>query len=209
MSDEIKVTSEAIPIARYQSASVDASVIARFASKVRGLKDQVKTLTTERDGYKSTADQLTGERDALRIKADTSLTAKELDRLRATLREFKHRQAFDKIASGAGIRPDALADAWELAKVQPEADEPDEGTLGEVVTGLKSSKAYLFTGDAAASAGESSASPSPKPAPGSGRGTPPIGGAPIFSIELAKNDPAYVMRNYDAYTAAAKAGQLK
>jgi hypothetical protein len=196
------------PQRHYASHHVDPSVIARFASKVRGLKEQVKQLTTERDGLKMERDTLVGERDTLKIKADTSLMAKEVDRLKAELRGHKHRAMFDELARATGVRPEALEDAWMLSGYKAEADEPDEARLSEVVAGLKGIRGYLFTGEGAAPSGGSE-SPLPgsqnKPAPGSGRGGPNGPGAPVFSEELAKRDVAYVMKNYDAYVAAAKA----
>ena len=48
----------------------------------------------------------------------------------------------------------------------------------------------------------------PKPGPASGQGGNQPG-APVFSSDLAKSDVAYVMKNYDSYVAAAKAGTFR
>ena len=139
--------------------STGTGFAARMGAKVRGLKDQLKTMVTERDALASQLTNLTKERDQLASRADTSATAKELDKLKQQLRVYNHKALFEQIASKAGIRNEALGDAWTLSGYTPDADEPEEAQLNELVNTLKEKRGYLF------SAAPGSEHP---PAPGAG-----------------------------------------
>jgi hypothetical protein len=184
-------------------SSTDLNLVARLGSKARGLREQLKVLTIERDELKTQLDALRDETGPLRRRADTSAAAQESDRLRQELRGLKHRQAFDRLALARGLHPEALGDAWQLAGYTAEADEPDEAALAGVVDEAERKRPYLFGGPAPAP------KPEPRPGPAAGRGDRNGAGAPAFSDELARTDVAYVMKHYDNYVAAAKAGTIR
>src|SRR5690349_15152512 len=58
------------------------------------------------------------ENDELKVKAAEADTLKtKLDELGGKVRAGSFRAAFDRAAKAAGVREDALDDAWDLAKV--------------------------------------------------------------------------------------------
>ncbi len=173
---------------------------ARTGGKITRLKHELKQTQAERDRLALEHDALKKEADGLRTRADTSITAKEVDRLKTELRGLRHRQEFDRLALAAGVRPEALADAWDLSRYAPEKDEVDAAKLGEVIEAQKQARPYLFATPADPNA--PAPKPEPKPAPASGKGAAATGAPVAFDLERAASDPGYVMRNYDKYTAA-------
>src|SRR5262245_42696297 len=98
MSDETKIT----------PGGTDQGLVARLGGKVRGLRDQVRALTNERDALKGKNATLETEAIDLRKRADESLVGAELAKLKQEVRTGKHRAKFDEIALKKGLKKEAL-----------------------------------------------------------------------------------------------------
>ena len=177
-------------------------IIARLASKNRGLREEKKVLAAQLEELKAQHTALTQQAEQLRSASDPNGLATKVKELQGELRMRDHRAVFNKLAKAAGVREDGLDDLFALSNYKAEADVADEGAIGQILADQKAKRAYLFQ----AGGNETNAvTPPAKPAPGSGKGGASTTVAQQISEDLLKNDPAYVMKNYGAVVAAAKA----
>jgi hypothetical protein len=158
------------------TATADPGLVARLASKARGLSEQLKTTASERDTWKTRATELETKVTELGQRADDSAAAKRVEELTAELRGLKHRAVFDRVAGKLKARPEAIDDLWTLSGYKPEADQVDEATLEKLIGDVKTRKGFLFAPDDAAGQdegqGAGAASEPPRPGPGAGRAAP-------------------------------------
>jgi hypothetical protein len=179
------------------------SIIARLASRNRGLKDQNRTLAEKLAKLEGDATTAAAELERLRTASDPNGLATRVKDLEGQIRTRAHRDAFDRLAKEAGVKPGAIEDLFQLSGYKAESDDVDEAAIGQVLAAQKTQRGHLFA-DPAAPPGTPAPPAPPKPGPAGGKGGTTASGAPVVSEDLVKSDPAYVMKNYSRVVAAAK-----
>lgn len=188
-----------------KGATTGQGIIARLASRNRGLRDSVKALSDKlqqaQDANKALAQQV----EQFKAASDPQGLATKVKELEAEVRTRDHRAVFDRLARAAGVREDGLDDLWQLSGYKPESDAPDEAALTATIADQKGKRGYLFGQGQGQAEGGKADPPAPKPGPAGGKGGTSTTGTPHVSEDLVKSDPIYVMKNYDKVVAAAKA----
>jgi hypothetical protein len=100
----------------------------------KNLRAQFAELQGSNVELTGTLEQLNGEFESLQSAAgqDANPDAR-VAALTGQLRELKHRTAFEKLAKGK-VRDEAVDDLYQLSGYKPEADDPDEAALGQLLT---------------------------------------------------------------------------
>jgi hypothetical protein len=154
------IESKAAPAPPAPAETNDAGYAAKLGGKIRKYKD----LAAE---YKTRLDTVEKELADLRARP----VDKTAVQLQAELRELKHRQVFDKVATDLKARPEALDDLWKLSGYTPEADAVDEAALKTLIAEQARTRGYLFDGTATPPAeGKAPAPARTEPGPGNSRG---------------------------------------
>lgn len=146
----------------------------KFGDELEQLRNQVKTLATERDTFKSAAEAKPGE-----------IAARNAE-LEAQLRTRDHRDAFAAVSTfdfagpdgkakkfrlADGVKPEAV---WQLSQYKAEGETPDAKAVSARYTAALQAHPYLF-----AEATDTAAGAAPRPitvsaregGPGAGKGT--------------------------------------
>ena len=147
------------------------SALRILQGQVESLTAQNQKLAVEMAEYR---DALTGvgeERDNLKRQiGNPDETTRELASLREQIRDRTHYDKFAELASASKAKAKALRQLWRDAKeagYEPKGDEPDERTLGDLVSKLRESVDYAFdSDDEPAPAATSAAARAAAPAPG-------------------------------------------
>src|SRR3954447_10292207 len=167
-------------------------------------------------------DALASERDALATERDRWKSALEAapdewrarhDDLARRVRERDHKDAFRRVAAGAGVRPDAVDDLYALSGYEAEGDRADEQAIGGLIGEAVKARPYLLQ-----TAGEPPA-PAPRGAPqaerprlsvglDAGRGDPDRCTERLYVRESQLKDPRFTLPNTRALAEASKAGNL-
>ena len=200
MAGESKTVSPPAPTPE----TFDPGYAAKLGGKIRKFRD-------ERDALKTQLEAIQKELADLKAKP-VDPTAVQL---RAELREFKHRQAFDQLAQEAKARPESLDALWKLSGYVPDADEIDaEKIKGLIAEQAKQpGTAYLFDGSAPAPTTPGKA-PAAKlePGPGNSRGGL-VRDSGKFQVrrrgEGSVRDPIWMQQNQKAYSEALKTGNVE
>jgi len=151
---------------------------AQLRNRVAELEKQVTTVTAERDDYAANLERAAellenGDPEVAAKLADLESQLAEAkdpagwkDKYEAIAKDFRtarHREAFMKAAKAAGLRDDAMDDAWSLSGYEAEEDEPDAEKLSSVIEGLIKPRPY-WLGNAKADP-DGSTAPAPDGAP--------------------------------------------
>lgn len=188
---------------------------ARRRVKAREFKSERDEIRRERDELKKQVDELARERDLYRQKLETDPGElhKDVERLQTELRNRDHKDAFQKLATQSGVRPEAIDDLWRLSGYEADGDQPNVEQMTELVERAKSARSYLFQQPADAGKGEENRrQPEPQPvrAPGPGlsRGVPDpsAGGVTVRRGQL--RDPNWMRVHQGAVAEASKKGLL-
>lgn len=150
-------------------AHPDTGLVARLASRARGLKEALQAATAERDTLRARAAQLEQQVAELGQRTDATAAAARVEELTAELRGLRHRAVFERVAAARKARPEAIEDLWQLSGYRPEADQADEAALGQLLDAQAKQRPYLFAD--AGQGGQTAAEP-PRPGPASGQGGP-------------------------------------
>jgi hypothetical protein len=178
-------------------------IVARLASRNRGLRDTTKAQGERLKEQDAAIAALTAQVDQLKGNADPQGLARKVAELQGQLRQRDHRAVFDRVAKAAGATEDVLDDLWQLSGYKAESDTPDEASISAAIAEQKEKRARFFAPPAGGNE-TNPAVPPVKPAPGSGKGGTSTTGVPQVSDDLVQHDPAFVMRNYKAVVAASK-----
>lgn len=204
------MTTPAEPAAvRIRSAAPDQGLVARLASKARGLSERLKAAETSAAAATAKVAQLEAANAELAQRADTSASAKQVAELQAKLRTIEHRKVFDRLAAEKKADPTALEDLWQLSGYRAEGDAPDEAAIGALIDEQKGKRGYLFQPDGQPQPQGSPIVEPPRPGPGSGRGGAPAVPAGKFAVSKANmNNTEWMRANGKALNEAFKAGTV-
>lgn len=164
----------------------------------------ISRLKTERNALRA-------ERDDLKAKLEKAPAADklqaDLDAARAELRGGKHKAAWKEAAAKAGLRPEAVDDAFGLSGYKAEADDVDPKAIEAAISKLKESRGYLF-------ADESAPDPAAEKPPlskgaGSERGKAPADPVKVRVRSADVRDPEFMKANQARMAEAARAGNLE
>ena len=124
--------------------------LGQVRAEARKYRVAKKGVSEENNSLKSEHEKVLQERDALKTRLDAAPSdlQKELDRMKGEIRTRDHRQAFEKIAKEAKVRPEALNDLWQLAGIKPETDTVDEEGLSNLISEAVQARPYLLSQDA-------------------------------------------------------------
>ena len=194
------------------TAAADHGLVARLASKARGLSEQLKAATTNLDAAQKRNAELERQVTELGQRADTSAASKRVEELTAELRGLKHRQVFDRLAGKLDALPDALEDLWQLSGYKPEADAADEAGLEKLIGDVKAKKAYLFKpasgAEGAPPADGSPPAEPPNPGPAGGKGAPPAAPGKFAVKPSDVRSPQWWAANSKNYLEAVRANNV-
>lgn len=151
--------------------------------------EQVTTLTTERDDFKT------------KLGNAPSTFREENERLKGEIRSRNHKDVFKRLAKDAKVRDEAVDDLWELSKYKPESDDVDEGKITGLIGDLTKTRSWLVQSGEAnptepPAGGKTPITTPPSPrGPGAGRGAaeqPTAGSvAQIVNDRWAKSGSAH------------------
>ncbi len=181
-------------------------LVARLAAERRAFKDALKRVRGELAQLKTTLQTKETELTTAKQAADGNASAEQVRKLTAELRTIKHRNAFDKIAGEAKVKPGAaLDDLWNGSGYKPEADQVDEAAIRQAIEAQKTARPYLFDladGSTATPAdGSTTTPPAPKPGPAYGQGGSTTTAAKFTDDQLS--DPVFAFKNFERISAAA------
>lgn len=189
--------------------SIDVSLIARLGAKSRKMADKAKAEAKRANDAEARVKELEKANADLKIAGDSNASAQRVAQLEREILTRDTRSQFEAFAKEAGVRPEFAGDLWELAKIDV-ATKPDAAALKAAIADQKTKRAGFF-GDGQQAAGTGAAggtgSTTAKPGPGSGQAPPGGTGTIVHQIDedRAKNDPAYIMRNWSKIVEVAKA----
>ena len=129
----------------------------KMKQRRRQAEERAKTAETERDAARKEASELKARIDGDPFRAEN-------EALKAQIRTDKHRAKFEAKAKEAGLRPEAIEDAWNLSGYKSDSDTIDEAKIDSTLAEQKTKRPYLF-GEPATTATEQ-----PVPGPGKGQG---------------------------------------
>lgn len=183
--------------------------------KAREFKNERDEIRLERDELKKQVDELARERDLYRqkLESDPEELRRDVERLRSELRDRDHKDTFQKVATKAGVRPEAIDDLWRLSGYKAETDEPNVEQMTELVESAKSARSYLFQQPADAGKGDDArrqgeAHPVRAPGPGMSRGVPDPSAGGITVRRGQLRDPNWMRVHQGAVAEASKKGLL-
>lgn len=177
-------------------------------------RDQIAALTKERDDHAAMVASLTTERDGLKTKltAAPDEKDKQIADLQLQIRSRIHQDRFDELAEKAGCDKSSLAAAWKLSGYTPEADEADDGALGEAIEAARVALPIAFKPAQSSGQGQSGAGAPKKPpllpGVGGGRGGASQSGGAFQVRESDMRSPEWMNRNQSRMYEASQAGQL-
>ena len=207
MSDESKTTESLIQ----QIGRLNAEAAQR-RQKARALRGERDTLARERDELRAQLEALAAERDGFRqrLEAEPSALEQENQRLRSELRIRDHKEVFQRMATRASVRPEAVEDLWRLSGYQPEADRPDEAQLQGLVESAREGRPYLFQPPPADAGKSDRPAPAPTrpPGPGLSRGVPDPTSGGLVVRQSQLRDPQWMRFHQPLIAEASQKGQL-
>jgi hypothetical protein len=135
-----------------------------------------------------------------------------LEQLRAELAEIKSRKIFDKLASEANVRPDALDNLWKTSgfKVDPSSDVINVDAVKALIAEQQKAQPYLF--NPSKNGEESKTEEKMEPGPGNSRGGL-VRDSGKFQVRRrgpgSVRDPEWMQANQQTFDEARKAGTLE
>lgn len=181
---------------------------AKWRRKYLDAKRERDVLASQVDDHAERLEKLGSEYTDFKSRVETTpdQLAQEVDRLKGEIRVRDHRAAFEKLATAAKVRPEAIADLWALSKYTPETDLPDEKHLRGLIDDAKSTRGYLF--DSSEPSKPSTTAPKPIPAPGRGAGSDPVEAGTIVT-KAQLQDPVYMYYHQAEIGQAIKQGRMR
>ena len=180
---------------------------------------QIVRLETKRRLIKQRYDQLKAKSDAMEKELAEYRNRQPdptVEALRAELLEIKHRKVFDKVASEAGVNPEAVDNLWRTSgyKIDQHSDIIPEDAIKALIADQKKTQPYLFqsTNGELPGPGKPEATGPMEPGPGNSRGNL-VRDTGKFQVRRrgpgSIRDPEWMQVNQKAYAEAEKNGNVQ
>jgi hypothetical protein len=154
---------------------------------------------------KAEAARLSKEVEDLKARPSTEDLAKKVKDYQDKERTAKHRKSFDEAAKKAKVKPEALDDLWELAKLDTSADEPDPKAIETAVGEKVKARPYLVGTEEPAPKPGSTGKPPLNPGPNANRGERSNNGG-FTATKQQISDPQWMSAHQAEYAASTAAG---
>jgi len=161
---------------------------------VKRYRVRAATAETEMADLDAQIADLTSQNEAIKSTPEY----KRVEELSAELRGLKHKSAFDKAATKAGVRPEAIDAFYKASDYKADTDEVDDKAVAKFIDQQKAEHTVFFLEPTQVV--DEDDTPRPGPASGQG-GLPSLHGQRYTEAQMS--DAAFVMKNYNGITESA------